>query len=89
MTPTRSPAELKLSGFAKGPTTRTAKATLDMSQKYFARLSLCFSVRMIFMARFLGLENNPLPEGASMASATGVDQRGGQDYQMAVLSNEC
>jgi hypothetical protein len=60
------PTELKLSGFAKGPATRMAKATLDMSQKYFARFSLCFSVRMIFMGRFYGFENSPLPEGASM-----------------------
>ncbi|MEK7341642.1 MAG: hypothetical protein AABZ69_05430, partial [Candidatus Binatota bacterium] len=52
--PTRNPAELRLSGFANGPMTRRVKATLAMSQKNFAKLSFCFSVRMTFMSyRFL------------------------------------
>ena len=49
--PTRSPAKLRLSGVANGPITRRVKATLDMSQKNFARLSFCFSVRRIFTSR--------------------------------------
>ena len=45
--PMRSSAEPMLSGFAKGPITRSVKATFAMSQKNFAKLSFCFSVRMI------------------------------------------
>jgi hypothetical protein len=45
--PMRSPIEPMLSGFAKGPITRSVKATFAMSQKNFAKLSFCFSVRMI------------------------------------------
>lgn len=45
----RSPAVLKLSGFAKRPKTRTAKATLDMSQKYFARFPLLISANNFFL----------------------------------------
>jgi hypothetical protein len=70
-TPIKSPAALKLSGFAKGPTTRTAKVTLDMSQKYFARFSLCFSVWMIFISRIYAFENSTLPEGPSTTIAKG------------------
>jgi len=50
--PRRSPDELKLSGFANGPMTRRVKATFAMSQKNFARLSFCFSARMILIPGF-------------------------------------
>ena len=63
--PKRSPAELKLSGLAKGPTTRRVKVTLDMSQKNFARLSFCFSVRRIFMGRFYSVQDHSSSQGVS------------------------
>jgi len=34
-----------------------------MSQKYFAKFSLCFSVRMIFISRYDGSENSTYAKG--------------------------
>lgn len=50
--PMRKPRALMLSGFAKGATTSRVKATFAMSQKNLAKLSFCFSVRMIFTCSF-------------------------------------
>ena len=56
--PVRSPRKLKLSAVANGPITRRVNATFAMSQKNFAKLSFCFSVRMIFTSGFYGPMSN-------------------------------
>jgi hypothetical protein len=65
----RSPAKLKLSGFAKGPATSTAKATLDMSQKYFARFSRCFLSANDLHNGYECSESSTSPKGRSMLIA--------------------